>query len=347
MDNPAPSTLEEVLSPSWLTDALSPRYPGLQVTNSTVTWRQDNVASKVRFTIDVEPMTSPPPSSWCVKGYWGRPDRYSAGDREAEFYRSFAANVPIRVPTCDYAGSDSATGHSIILMHDLTAGGATFLTALSPYTVELAAATLDQLALLHASRWNDGTLQEFPWLSSRIKTFPDYIPTATLQTLLDSQRGDPLPAAVKDAPRLVSAMRRLGELAERETSCLVHGDAHAGNVFLRADESVGIIDWQVVHRGSWACDVAYHIGAVLSVEARERAERDLLAHYLERLGAYGGQPPAWDQAWTSYRRFLVYGYFLWAMTRFVDEAITVEFVKRLGTAVTQHESFEVVEATEV
>jgi hypothetical protein len=86
MDNPAPTTLEEVLSPSWLTDALSPRYPGLQVTNSTVTWRQDNVASKVRFTIDVEPMTSPPPSSWCVKGYWGRPDRYSAGDREAEFY---------------------------------------------------------------------------------------------------------------------------------------------------------------------------------------------------------------------------------------------------------------------
>jgi hypothetical protein len=95
-----------------------------------------------------------------------------------------------------------------------------------------------------------------------------------------------------------------------------------------------------VHRGTWACDVAYHIGAVLSVEDREKAERDLLVHYLDRLGAYGGEPPSWDEAWAAYRTFLVYGYFLGAMTRFVDEQITLEFVKRLGTAVAQHDSFE-------
>jgi aminoglycoside phosphotransferase (APT) family kinase protein len=151
-----------------------------------------------------------------------------------------------------------------------------------------------------------------------------------------------LPAAIKDAARLAAGMRQLGQSDESGTTCLVHGDAHAGNVFLNPDGSVGVIDWQVVHRGNWACDVAYHIGAVLSVETREKAERDLLAHYLDRLAAHGGQPPSWDVAWDSYRRFLVYGYFLWAMTRFVDEDITVEFVKRLGTAVAQHESFEVI-----
>lgn len=340
MTSPAPTTLEETLSPPWLTEALSVRYPGVRVTNSTETWRQDNVATKVRFTIDVEPTPNPPPAAWCVKGYWGKPDRYSGGDREGSFYRELARTLPIQVPACDYTGTDPATGHSLILMHDLTAEGATFLTALSPYTVELAASTLDQLALLHATRWNDETLRNVPWLASRISSFPSYVPPDLLQSLIDGRRGDPLPASVKDATRLSAAMLRLGESVDSGPICLVHGDAHAGNVYLRADGSVGIIDWQVVHRGTWACDVAYHIGAVLSVEDREKAERDLLAHYLDRLGAYGGEPPQWEEAWTSYRNFLVYGYFLWAMTRFVAEEITVEFVKRLGTAVAQHESFE-------
>jgi Phosphotransferase enzyme family len=342
MEDPAPTTLEEVLAPSWLTRALAPRYPGVRVTASTVTWRQDNVATKVRFRIDVEPMTSPPPSFWCVKGYWGRPDRYAAGDREAEFYRTLATTLPIRVPACDYVGSDPTTGHSIVLMHDLTAEGSNFLTALSPYSVELAAATLDQLALLHASRGSDETVRGARWLDSRMATMASYIPPDVLQSLLDGRRGTPLPTAIKDAARLGAGMRKLGESADNGPLCLVHGDAHAGNVFLTGDGSVGIIDWQVVHRGSWACDVAYHIAAVLSVETREKAETELLAHYLERLRAHGGEAPAWDEAWASYRRFLVYGYFLWAMTRFVDEEITVEFVKRLGTAVAQHESFEAI-----
>lgn len=340
MPSPAPTTLEETLSPPWLTEALSERYPGVKVTACTETWRQDNVATKVRFTIETEPMPNPPPAKWCVKGYWGKPDRYSGGDREGAFYRNLGAELPIQVPTCDYVGTDPETRHTLIAMHDLTANGATFLTALSPYTVELAAATLDQLALLHASRWDDETLGDAPWLSSRISSFPAYIPADVLQSLIDGRRGDPLPAAVKDASRLGAGMLKLGELESAGPRCLVHGDAHAGNVYLQADKSVGIIDWQVVHRGTWACDVAYHIGAVLSVEDREKAERDLLAHYLDRLAAHGGQPPGWDEAWASYQRFLVYGYFLWAMTRYVDEQITLEFVKRLGTAVAQHESFE-------
>jgi hypothetical protein len=340
VDNPAPTTLEETLSPAWLTEALSARYPGVRVTGSRETWRQDNVATKVRFRIDVEPMANPPPSFWCVKGYWGKPDRYSGGDREGGFYRTLAKTLPIQVPACDYAGTDPETGHTLVLMHDLTADGSTFLTALSPYTIDLAAATLEQLARLHASRWRDATLAEIPWLAPRISAFPDYIPADVLQSLIDGARGDPLPASIKDAARLGTAMRRLGASVDGKPLSLIHGDAHAGNVYLRADGSVGIIDWQVVHQGTWACDVAYHIGAVLSVEDREKAERDLLAHYLDRLGAHGGEPPSWDEAWATYRNFLVYGYFLWAMTRFVDEQITLEFVKRLGTAVAQHDSFE-------
>jgi hypothetical protein len=50
--------------------------------------------------------------------------------------------------------------------------------------------------------------------------------------------------------------------------------------------------------------------------------------------------PAWDDAWLAYRRALVYGYNLWAVTTTVDPRITHEFVFRLGTAVADHHSME-------
>ena len=62
------------------------------------------------------------------------------------------------------------------------------------------------------------------------------------------------------APRLKS---------EARPQFLVHGDAHAGNIF-RTDRGSGLIDWQVLQRGTWAIDVAYHLCAVLPVDLAER-----------------------------------------------------------------------------
>ena len=123
-------------------------------------------------------------------------------------------------------------------------------------------------------------------------------------------------------------------------ACLIHGDAHAGNLYTTAEGEPGVIDWQLVQRGHWALDVAYHIGSVLTVADRERNERDLLAHYLDRLRAHGGEPPGAEEAWEAYRLSMAYGYFLWAITQRVQPEIIVEFVTRLGTAVAHHGSFD-------
>jgi aminoglycoside phosphotransferase (APT) family kinase protein len=127
-------------------------------------------------------------------------------------------------------------------------------------------------------------------------------------------------------------------------SCLVHGDAHAGNLYLTADGRPGLVDWQLLNRGHWALDVAYHIGAVLTVADRERAERDLVRHYLDRLRSYGAAAPSWEEAWRDYRRALVYGYYLWSITRRVAEPITCEFATRLGLAVAANDSFASLES---
>ena len=47
--------------------------------------------------------------------------------------------------------------------------------------------------------------------------------------------------------------------------------------------------------------------------------RNSLQHYLDASKSGGAEPPAWDEAWEQYRRGIVYGYFLWGITRLVDE----------------------------
>ena len=140
-------------------------------------------------------------------------------------------------------------------------------------------------------------------------------------------------------------MRGLASLAAQVRALpntLVHGDAHAGNVYRTAAGKLGIVDWQILQKGEWAQDVAYHLGAVLTPEDRRTHERRLVDHYLERLKALGGPAIDREEAWTRYRAGMVYGYFLWAITRKVDPPVILEFVRRLGLAVSDLDSYAVV-----
>jgi hypothetical protein len=95
----------------------------------------------------------------------------------------------------------------------------------------------------------------------------------------------------------------------------------------------------MVSHGPWGLDVGYHVASALPVADRERAERDLLTHYLDELRARGVDPPSWDEAWDQFRRGMVYGFFLWGITRHVKPAIIAELLHRLGTAVGAHDTF--------
>lgn len=342
----APLDLDEVLSPEWLTGMLAASFPGVEVADAHVTEKLVTVATKVRFDVDYAHRPEREiPDAFCVKGYFDLdPDAtagsLAAGAGETAFYRELAPTLDVRTPPCVHAGSDPETGHALIVMHDLVATGSTFLSALSPYSIDQTAATLDQLARLHAARWDDPRLADVPWLTSRIATIAEYVPATRVQEGLEGPRGAALPVAVLDAPRLLEALRALVARTDGEVRCIVHGDAHAGNIYLTPDEGPGLIDWQLVHRGSWAFDVAYHVAAVLSVEDRRGSERDLLAHYLGCLERHGGVVLDAEHAWLDYRAALAYGYFLWAITQRVEPEIIIEFTTRLGTAVADHGSFE-------
>jgi Ser/Thr protein kinase RdoA (MazF antagonist) len=205
------------------------------------------------------------------------------------------------------------------------------------FTVDEAAQSLEQLCRLHTC---GVALDKYPWITRRVAAFArgNYVPLPTLQQMLDGARGAGLPARTRNAELLLRSMQALAELDEANPDVLIHGDSHAGNIF-RTAEGPGLIDWQVLQRGGWALDVAYHVAAVLPVEVAENSERTLLRHYLESVRHFGGQVPDDEQAWAQYRAAAVYGYYLWSITRRVEPAIINIFVGRLGASVTRHESF--------
>ena len=106
----------------------------------------------------------------------------------------------------------------------------------------------------------------------------------------------------------------------------------SGNVFLDGDRRPALTDWQLVQHGHWSIDVGYHIASALEPGERAAAERDLLAHYLDRLRAEGVDAPTFDAAWLEYRRGVVYGFYLWAITLFVQPDIIEALLHRLGSA---------------
>ena len=59
-------------------------------------------------------------------------------------------------------------------------------------------------------------------------------------------------------------------------------------------------------RGHWAFDVSYFLTLSLSVEDRRKNDRDLIRYYLDRLKVFGVTPPAFEDAWVSFRQHIMW-----------------------------------------
>jgi len=87
---------------------------------------------------------------------------------------------------------------------------------------------------------------------------------------------------------------------------------------------------------------------LLSQGPQSLSEAELLAVFL-RIGlpgqsvldlarGHGLTLPDADEAWLQYREAVMYGFYMWGITRRVDPPIIVQFTDRLGRAVMRHES---------
>jgi hypothetical protein len=334
-----PDTREEALDPAWLTQALAPVSGGQTVTSVETVEFIKTVATKIRFTATFDGDAGT--QAFCIKGLLDADDMTKMGGStcvlEGDFYAKLAPQLNVQVPEAVAVVTDREAKQSVLIMRDLIAGGGRFCSALEAFTADEAASSVAQIAHLHAG---SGLLAKTDWIVPRIASLGrmPHMTAEILQGLLDGPRGDNLTPAVRNGARLIAGMQALGDKDADRPQFLVHGDAHAGNIFRTAQGS-GLIDWQVLQRSGWAVDVAYHLCAVLPVDLAEKEERNLLNHYLDLARGHGLTLPDPEEAWLQYREAVMYGYYMWGITRRVAPDITIQFTDRLGRAVMRHDSF--------
>jgi hypothetical protein len=335
---PVPTTYEEALDPTWLEKALVSVAHGGKLQSVETTEFIKTTATKIRFAATFEGAAGT--QHFCLKGFLnGDKVTKEAGATcilEGDFYVKIAPRLNLRVPEAVAVITDHDIGQSVLITRDLIVAGGQFCSALEPFTVDQMAESLEEFAKLHAGSL---FLDEMPWVLPRTKRLAhsQHLSTEELQTLLDGKRGDNLSSFVRSGERLIAGIRALAEKDAARSNFLVHGDAHAGNTF-RTPEGAGVIDWQMIQRAGWAIDIAYHLCSALPVEVAEKEERRLLNHYLGVARGHGLAMPYAEDAWLQYRESVMYGYYMWGITRTVAPDVIIEFTDRLGRAAMRHES---------
>ncbi len=342
-----PDTLEELVSPAWLTGALGQSYPGIEVAAATLGSVESRISTNACFRIECDGgVPTGLPASLCAKGYFsdtGTAAYRSAGESEALFYRDLAATIGARTLPSVYADVDDASRHGVVITEDITVAGARFLDPLERYTSSRVAVSLEQYAVMHATTWKSAQVRSSEWLTSRISSTAGTRTVSDIQDQYDGPLGAGIPEGARDAEKLLAAYKALPGITDSATSwCLLHGDAHVGNLFEDRTGRPGLLDWQLVQRGPWYLDVGYHLASSMGVEDRRSAEHDLLTLYRDRLASKDLVAPSWDEVWFGICCGIVYGMFLWSITQKVKPQITTVLLERLGTAAADHDACDVV-----
>jgi hypothetical protein len=227
---------------------------------------------------------------------------------EVRFYRDVAPTVGIRVPACHLADIDTGEGWFTLLMADDPAASVGDMVEAG--TVAQAEAALGELVGLQAPRWEDPVLRGTDWLQPTswiafAHTFPDSL-APFLSRFGDRLTPEEIALCEKVMPHAVTWLRSWSA-----PTALQHGDFRPDNILFgtTADgrEALTVFDWQTVRVGPPLVDVGYYVGGSLSVGDRRAAEGDLIRGYHERLRQAGVRDYAWEDCWTDYRRYALYG----------------------------------------
>ena len=344
----------EAVTPEFLTSLLGHRYQGIEVQSFNVIELKNSHTTKLRIELNLNEGEASQglPRNVCLKSNWS--EGFESGDiceLEARFYHLMRNEVSAPLPQVYFADWDGdGGGRGIVVMEDLGLAAGSFGNSQDHIGVDGVAAGLESLATLHGSLWNSERLQQQRWLHRSMDTLVDTNQLQRMYNYLSLNTSKPqykaiLPNWIYDTPELFA--HAFDELAaqEREQSgplCLVHGDAHQGNSFLREDGERVWHDWQLVRKGTPWRDITYFMLGALTIEERRSSAKDLIRHYREALMATNAEGVlSQEQAWEQFRRWPVYGMQSWLANMDAWGQSGLGMVERFFTAAEDMETMHV------
>jgi aminoglycoside phosphotransferase (APT) family kinase protein len=335
-----PSTVEG-LSPELLTSVLAERQPEVVVENLRVIETSrcgDGLAStadRVILGLDYAPgRDAGLPSTVLLKTMLLRPHAPDSMYRnEVRFYRDIRHDLNIEAPKAFASVFDEETGQFGIVMEDLKLRSARFPNAATPVTLEEITGLVITLAELHSP--SGGMYPIFKKLGL------DLIRSQVERNEFKAELIRPLRRSLD---QLWDDLWKVQSILDSGACTLLHGDTHIGNTYLLPGPKGGLLDWQLMVKGSWAHDLTYVMVTALDPEERRKHERDLIAIYLDALRLAGvEQAPSENQAWKLYRQSVVWGLVIgWLITppQNYGHEITAANLSRIVTAAQDLDTFQ-------
>lgn len=271
---------------------------------------------------------------------------------EGRFYMEIRPDLAIEAPRGYHAAFDRETLACVNVLEDIVATRqASFCNHRTAVTREMAEGMVDLLAVLHGHRYDDPRLDsELRWVAN----FADWfrigarkMRTAHYTDQALSKAAELMPKDILDRRAQVwPATEACADIHVRGPRGLLHSDVHIGNWYRTGDGVMGLCDWQCLTQGHWSRDVSYMLSAALDPDDRRAWERELLARYLDRLGAETGQAQDADAAWDHYRRQMLHAFWMWTITlchspflpAMQPEDTTVEMMRRIAIAMSDLDS---------
>ncbi len=301
------------LSADLITHLLQSRHPGVRLNSLSATpIGTGQVGDSIRLRLNYASSVEGPPTlvvklpsndaqskatAWALRSY----------EVEVQFYRQLANSLSIRTPTCYATQLDVKAERFLLLMEDLAP--AVQGDQIRGCTPDQAATAIHELPKLHSPNWGDSDLSDIEWLNrSDPEQTAQFIPE--LYTGFCERFAAQLPAEVLAVgERLMENLSRY--LQNRQPPyTLQHGDYRLDNLLFGAADTVGVVDWQVMTHGSGLSDVAYFLGAGLTVEDRRTHEATLVQEYHRELLSRGVRGYDWNQCWSDYRRYAFSGFIM-------------------------------------
>jgi hypothetical protein len=341
------------ITPEWLTAAMCSKTPGGAVNKIDVQLSSAGTHERhrLRVTYNEEGRKAGLPTSIFTKSMPTIVTRMVAGFNgharvEGRFYSDVRPLLNIEAPICYYSAYDKSSFTGIHLLEDLVASkSATFCNSETDVTRSMAEDMVALLAALHGRFY--GVISDNPnfrWLAD----YPTWFSIGAQKMRMEYHTARALDAAASLIPHNLMQRRReiwpatlRGlEIHRTQPNVFLHSDVHIGNWYRTGSGRMGLCDWQCPSRGHWARDFAYAVSAALTPENRRRWERELLALYLDRLAANGGETIDLDRAFNCYRQQLLHAFAMWTITlrhspflpSMQPKATTLEMLKRMAVA---------------
>jgi hypothetical protein len=284
---PAALSHPRELTPLWLTRVL--RHNGIDAQVSGFNWRRIGTESGIggfvtRVALRYRKTAADAPPTLVAKfPKWRK--WIDGAVSERRFYRDHSAVAPIASPRCYLAAVNRSARRFTIVLEDL--GGHRHLDDVLGVTADDAAAIVDALAAMHA--WAGQPKAGFDWLKTAYDETdyrrPDY--ERNVEQSLRRLRGFVPRSHFAMLRQLADAESAARELLRSDPLTMAHQDFRADNIFMAADGSPVVIDWEGIWRHRGGAELGRFLVTSLDTEVLRRHGAGLIARYEAGIARHG------------------------------------------------------------